>query len=676
MRPLLPALLLAAMSLGPAFAQEMPVRAVTLSNAGLIQVERAGLLAPGAAVRFRVPLEDVDDVLKSLLVRDPGGQVEGVRLPAQDLAAEAFRGLPLRPEDLAGRLPLLRALRGHEVTAGGVSGRLVDAEDVEADAGGRRTPALRVTLVTAQGLASVILREADSVTWADAALAARIRRAAEAVAAASTADTREVELRLSGAAAPREVGLAYVAGAPLWKPNWRLIVPAGDGEARLQGWAVVENRTGADWEGVRLALVSGNPAAFRQPLYTPIRLARPELPVRGAEQVQPRADTGARPPPPVIAAAPVPQALARGIAPVAPRLAESVAAAPQAEAASAAGRVAFTLPAPVTLRGGDTANLPFLDATLPAERAWWVQDLAARNPLSAVRIRNTSGHTLPDGLATLYGNEGAEAGGYLGDAELRAIAPDETRLLAFARDRDVRMSTAAGNSERPTGAVFRRGVVMVSVLQIQEQALTVDASGAARAGRGALVVVDLPRRQGFTPRFRVAAEGDFGLRHEARLAGGSETLRFPFERETRSDLPVWDAGLGDPVLLRWTEIDVEQSLRRLPGGPATLETLRTLLDRLAPEAPGRERLAALVARMAEVRRLLDAARTAIRESRNAEVTLRGARAAVEDRTGPEREEARRRLNAASLAAERATATAQAAWDQWAKTAQEMIAGME
>jgi len=679
-RLLLPALLLAFPGWGPALGQEMPVRAVTLSNAGLIQLERAGRLAPDQPARFRVPLEDVDDVLKSLLVRDPGGRVEGVRLPAQDLAAEAFRGLPLRPEDLTGRLPLLRALRGQAVTAGGVPGRLVDAEDVEADEGGRRVPALRISLVTAEGLRSLILREGEGVTLNDAALAARVRRAAEAVAAASSADTREVEVRLTGATAPREVGLAYVAGAPLWKPSWRLVVPARRGEARLQGWAVVENRSGADWEGVQLALVSGNPAAFRQPLYTPIMLARPELPVRGAEQVPVRPDTGARPAPPVAALmAPAPAsapARALGGAMEQPRFTDSLAAAIPAAPASAAGRVAFALPAPVSLRSGDTANLPFLDAALPAERLWWVQDFAARNPLSAVRIRNTSGHTLPDGLATLYGGDGPESGAFLGDAELRAVAPDETRLLAFARDRDVRMTTAAGNAERPTGVAFRRGVVVVSVLQRQEQALAIDPSGAAEAGRGALVVVDLPRRAGFTPRFTVAGEGDFGLRHEAMLAGGPETLRFAFERETRSEMAVWDGGLGDPILLRWTDMEVEQSLRRLPGGPATLENLRALLDRLAPEAPGRARLEALVARLAEVRQLLDAARNAIRASRNAEVTLRGARSAVEDRTGPEREEARRRLNAASLAAERATATATLAWDQWAKTAQEMIAGME
>ena len=49
--------------------------------------------------------------------------LEGVRLPARDLEREAFRGLPLRPEDFADRASLLRALRGQRVSAGGATGR-------------------------------------------------------------------------------------------------------------------------------------------------------------------------------------------------------------------------------------------------------------------------------------------------------------------------------------------------------------------------------------------------------------------------------------------------------------------------------------------------------------------------------------------------------------------------
>jgi hypothetical protein len=90
------ALLLTVLTLS-ALAGEMPVARVVISSGGLMQVERSVELAGDASVSFRVPVEAVDNVLKSLLVRDPTGTVVGVRLPAQDLASEVFRGLPLKP---------------------------------------------------------------------------------------------------------------------------------------------------------------------------------------------------------------------------------------------------------------------------------------------------------------------------------------------------------------------------------------------------------------------------------------------------------------------------------------------------------------------------------------------------------------------------------------------------
>jgi hypothetical protein len=175
------------------------------------------------------------------------------------------------------------------------------------------------------------------------------------------------------------------------------------------------------------------------------------------------------------------------------------------------------------------------------------------------------------------------------------------------------------------------------------------------------------------PRFTVAMEGDFGLRHEAALDGATTTLRFVWERERRQEIPLWDAGLGDLVLLRWREIDVEGSLRRLPGGPGNLEMLHTILEQLPADAPGRPALQGVVDTLAGLRRLLDAARPAIRRHAAAEAALHRARAAVEDRTGPEREDARRRLNRASLEAEEAGAASDAAWEAWQKGTQELLA---
>ena len=206
-----------------ALATELPVRSVTLSSAGLAQVERAGEVAPEGNVTFRAPTEDVDDLLRSLIVVDTAGTVEGLRLPARDLAGEAFRGLPVRPEDFDSRVRLLSALRGQEAEAGGARGRIADAAEVPPVQG---TPGgLRLTLITPTGLRTVLLREGDEVVLTDTALAQRVARAAEALAAARSADERRIEIRLRADRA-RQVAVLYVAGAPLWKPSYRLLVPA------------------------------------------------------------------------------------------------------------------------------------------------------------------------------------------------------------------------------------------------------------------------------------------------------------------------------------------------------------------------------------------------------------------------------------------------------------------
>ncbi len=654
-------------------AADLPVRSVTLSSGGLAQIERVGEVAAGGSATFRVPTEDIDDLLRSLVVADPAGTVEGVRLPARDLAEEAFRGLPLRPGDFASRAALITALRGQEATAGGSTGRIADAAETQAG--------LRVTLITPTGFVTILLREGEDIRLSDTTLAGRVARAAEAVAASRTNDERRVEIALRANRA-RDVAVLYVTGAPVWKPSWRLLVPApGSAQtmARLQGWAVVENASGADWERIRLALVSGEAAAFHQPLYDPIRVPRIEMPVRVPDAVRVTADTGTRPPPPAPAplvraapsapAAPSTQAARGGVAEMAARdRAQPSEPALPIQAAVTAGRVAFVLGEPVTIRAGETANVPFLDARLPAERVWWVQDLAARNPLSALRLRNALATALPDGLATVYGAEGNEAGAFLGDAEIRTMAVGDTRLLAFARDRDVQFTTATSSTDRVVRVAAARGIVKLEVTRTEELAIAVD----PREGRGPLVI-DLPRRAGAVPRFPVVAEGDFGLRTESTLAAAPVTLRFPFDRQTGQDIPLWDAGLGDLVLLRWREFDLEQNQRRLPGGPGTLENLQAILGRTAADTPGRAELVATVEGLQGVRRLLDDLRTRVRVWRVSEASLTRARQAVEDRTGAERAEAQRRLNQASRESETAASAADTAWEAWLRAVQALLA---
>ena len=635
-----------------ALAAEMPVRGVTLSSAGIAQIERAGEVAANAPVVFRAPLGDVDDLLRSLMILDPAGRVEGLSLPARDLLNEAFRGLPLRPADFENRASLLNALRGQEAEAAGARGRIATAAETEAG--------LTLSLIAPRGLLSVMLKPGDEVTLTDPALAARVARAAEALAAARSDDERRIEIRLRSDRA-RQVAVIYIAGAPLWKPSYRLLAPAlgaTGAQARLMGWAVVENASGSDWEGVRISLVSDEAVAFHQPIFEPITVPRPELPVRIAEAIRVTPDTG---PQPMVAAAapmmappppPAPRAAMRADAAPAPApLAVSVAA------EAAAGRVAFTLEQPVSIRSGETANLPFLDLNLPAERLWWVQDLAATRPLQALRFRNTSTHVLPDGLVTVYG--GPDAPSFLGDAELRALSPGDQRLIAFARDRDLRLTSQSNNREDVTRISLRRGFITVEAKRIEETTIATDPRGAS-----GVMVIDLPRRPGATPRFPVAAEGDFGLRHETQLEAVPKTIRLGFERTESQDIALWDQGLGDPLLLQPAQFDLEASLRRLPGGPGSVERLQGILARTGADVPGRDVLATTITALQQIRILLDTARLAAREARSADQALQRARQAVEDRTGGEQQAARQRLNAASREAEAKGAASSRAFEAW------------
>jgi hypothetical protein len=633
-----------------ALAAELPVRGVTLSSTGLAQIERAGEVPADQPVVFRAPLGDIDDLLRSLIILDPVGRVEGLSLPARDLLNEAFRGLPLRPADFENRASLLNALRGQEAEAAGARGRIATAAETEAG--------LALSLIAPSGLLSVLLKPGDEVTLTDPALAARVARAAEALAAARSDDERRIEIRLK-ADRSRQVAAIYVAGAPLWKPSYRLLAPAlgaAGAQARLMGWAVVENASGSDWEGVRVSLVSDDAVAFRQPIFEPITVPRPELPVRIAEAIRVTPDTGAMPPMP--AAAPM---MAPPPAP-APRAAMRVEAAPAPLAATvtteaAAGRVAFSLEQPVTLRSGETANLPFLDLNLSAERLWWVQDLTATRPLQALRFRNTSNHVLPDGLITVFDGTGAPS--FLGDAELRALSPGDQRLIAFARDRDLRLSSQSSSRDEISRITLRRGFISLDAKRIEETAIAIDPRGA----RG-VMVIDAPRRPGATPRFTVAAEGEFGLRHEILLEAAPKTIRLGYERDQRQDISLWDQGLGDPALLQAAQFDLEASLRRLPGGPGSVERLQEIFARTGADVQGRDVLASTITALQELRVLLDAARLAAREARSADQALLRARQAVEDRSGGEQQAARQRLNAASREAEAKGAASSRAFEAW------------
>jgi hypothetical protein len=90
-------------------------------------------------------------------------------------------------------------------------------------------------------------------------------------------------------------------------------------------------------------------------------------------------------------------------------------------------------------------------------------------------------------------------------------------------------------------------------------------------------------------------------------------------------------------------------------------------------APGREQLTRVVQGMAQARSLLDVFVTHWRGLATAEAVLIRARAAVDDRTGTAKEEARRALNQASVDVQQAGARADLAWEAWQRAVQTVLA---
>ena len=56
----------------------------------------------------------------------------------------------------------------------------------------------------------------------------------------------------------------------------------------MQGWAVVDNTVGADWDNVQLSLVAGAPQSFIQPLSQPLYTRRPEIPIATEAETTPQ----------------------------------------------------------------------------------------------------------------------------------------------------------------------------------------------------------------------------------------------------------------------------------------------------------------------------------------------------------------------------------------------------
>src|SRR5215469_4784464 len=497
---------------GPANAADLSLQRVMLSSGGVGYFEYEAAVDGNATLKLDAPIEQVDDILKSLVVYDDGGTTGEITLPGLEPLTQSFVDLPFDRTALDSAPALLNALQGAELRVAGprpMTGHLLHVvEETSRGADGLVITRNRVSVLTETAIEQFILEDANGISFADPELQKKVATALARLAAHRSDARRRLSLESRGTG-ERRIRFGYVVGVPLWKASYRLSLPADPeaDHARLQGWAILENFSGQAWHDINLMLLSGNPVTFRQALFESYYVKRPSVPVEVAGRVLPRPDTGgveaaeaagrfAPAPPPAGLQRPAAMALsAKEAAPAPPPPAATPAQIEAAQAAESVTQTAFTLPFKVSVPAGQSLVLPILDRGLPARRVDLYQSSAdEHHPLAAIALTNDGETGLPPGVLTLYEQTSAGGATYLGDAQLAAYPAGERRMLSYAIDAKVAVDRSSEEQHAIVKAAIAQGVMRLTRLARQ---ITTYRIKAANDGEH-LVLIEQPRLAGWS----------------------------------------------------------------------------------------------------------------------------------------------------------------------------------
>ncbi len=536
---------------GPAQAGDLlPIKRITLYRSGVGAFQREGLVEGNAQVSLKFDQTQINDILKSLQLLDlDGGRIDSVGYASKDPLARRLNSFSVPIADNPSMSALLTRLRGAKVTIaaaeGDVSGTIlgVETRKVQPTNSGKDAPAIDapfVTLVTGTGIRAVNINGITNFQITDKALADELNKALMAVSDTRGDRVKSVDLSLSGNGG-RRIAVRYVHETPVWKTSYRLIIDdspearkkaeaekkSGDTLA-LQGWAIVENTTDTDWKDVKLALVSGRPVSFQMDLSEPMYMTRPDIAVPTIPGVMPKnyaAGVDLRPlgtaglPPASAAPSMARGAMKSQLAPGSPggnraeaRMSKEALAdsdgrffggglsaddltrySPQSQAqAGQIGEVFFfEVQNTITVERQRSAMIPFLSENIAGRRVS-IYNMADRAdfPMRGVELTNSSNtQLLPGPLAVFDGTA------YAGDATINQVSPGDKRLLAYAVDLDVVVTTKPEGSGDITKLKIVNGVFEQTLKRIDSMTYTFSNKDLKRSRT---IIVEHPKLPGWT----------------------------------------------------------------------------------------------------------------------------------------------------------------------------------
>src|SRR5579862_3482730 len=280
-------------------AAKLPVRRVILYKTGVGYFEHLGHVRGNEAVRIDFTSGQLNDVLQSLTVLDlNGGRISGVNYNSEAPLSERLGTLRLPLEEKTDLSKFYGALRGArlQVSSGtsSVTGRLLSVERKTRVSGGTTLEVDLATLVSdSGGVHSVELTPSVTVRLAESDVSGEVSRYLGLLSSVRQQDVRRMTIDTTGTG-DRQLYVSYISEVPVWKTTYRIVLPSKVGESPLlQGWAIVDNTVGEDWNNVELSLVAGAPQSFIQQLSQPYYARRPVVSLPGSTQLSPQTHEGA-----------------------------------------------------------------------------------------------------------------------------------------------------------------------------------------------------------------------------------------------------------------------------------------------------------------------------------------------------------------------------------------------
>ncbi|HEY7426279.1 MAG TPA: DUF4139 domain-containing protein, partial [Gemmataceae bacterium] len=458
----------------PLRVTQLPIGQVVLFSSGVGYFQREGAVEGNARVDLSFPVSDINDLLKSMVLRDlDGGHISTVSYDSNAPIERTLKSFAVNLTSNPSFVQILDQARGEKVEVvlqqtnatqpGTLTGTLIGCEKQKQVVGKDTVEVELLNMWCADGMRSLKLAEVQRVRFLNPILDSEFKKALETLALSHDTQKKAVSINFVGEG-KREVRVSYVVENPIWKTSYRLVLDKQTHKPFLQGWAVVENPSDEDWKDVRMALVSGRPISFQMDLYQPLYVPRPVAEMELFASLRPVAYSGGlNKEKERLAGAPTAPIMdrqeqqartgkkadesrrnlglaipSRGMAgfglgvqkQLEQRMELGAGVSSVASAAKLGDFFQYAIDKPVTLARQKSALLPIINKDVEGTRvSIYNERTQAKFPLLGLKFKNTSGLHLMQGPITVF-----EGSNYAGDARILDLQPGEERLISYAVD--------------------------------------------------------------------------------------------------------------------------------------------------------------------------------------------------------------------------------------------------